>query len=106
MQAQRHLITTNLAVIEKLAGLAVGLVNTEDPAFRRAPWQPGYWLQYDYRLTGSGDTQHMDWSWTLSTVLVPTDYRRAPMRTWTREIPAAMAEAILRLVAPGEPRRA
>jgi len=48
----------------------------------------------------------MDWSWTLSTVLVPTDYRRAPMRTWTREIPAAMAEAILRLVAPGEPRRA
>jgi len=37
MQAQRHLITTNLAVIAKLAGLAAGLVNTEDPAFRRAP---------------------------------------------------------------------
>ncbi len=99
MQAQRHLITTNLAVIEKLAGLAVGLVNTEDPAFRRAPWQPGYWLQYDYRLTGSGDTQHVDWRWTLSTVQVPADYRRAPMQTWTREIPAEMAEAILRLVA-------
>ena len=44
MEAQRHLITSNLAVIEDLTGLAAGLVNTEDPAFRRPPWQPGYWL--------------------------------------------------------------
>ncbi len=67
-------------------------------AGKRADCRPG-----PFRLQAA---THMDWSWTLSTVLVPNDYRRAPMRTWTREIPAAMAEAILRLVAPGEPRRA
>ena len=96
--AQRHLITSNLAVIEDLTGLAAGLVNTEDPAFRRPPWQPGYWLSFDYRLTGSAYNQHLGWSWVLSTVRVPAD-RREPITARTREIPADMAEAILRLAA-------
>jgi len=106
MERQRHLLTTHLDAIAERTGLDAGKVNTQDPAFRREPWQPGYWLQYDYRLTGSGDNQHMGWSWVLSTVRVPADYRREPMRTRTREIPAELAQGILRQVATGETRRA
>src|SRR6266568_8026771 len=53
MARQRHLLTTHLGAIAHLTGLEVGVVNTEDPALRREPWQPGYWLVFDYVLTGS-----------------------------------------------------
>ncbi len=94
MARQRHLLTTHLGAIAHLTGLEVGVVNTEDPALRREPWQPGYWLVFDYVLTGSHYHQHLGWVWVLSTVLVPAD-RRERLRTRTREIPPDMAEAIL-----------
>ena len=45
MERQRHLLTTHLDAIAERTGLDAGKVNTQDPAFRREPWQPGYWLQ-------------------------------------------------------------
>jgi hypothetical protein len=101
MEVQRHLITTHLDEIAQHTGLDVGKVNTQDPALLREPWQPGYWLDYDYVLTGSNYHQHLAWVWSLSTIRVPADYRREQPWTARREISAELAQDILRLVATG-----
>ena len=99
MQVQRHLITTHLDEIAQHTGLDVGKVNTQDPALLREPWQPGYWLDYDYVLTGRNYHQHLAWVWSLSTIRVSADYRREQPWTDRREISAELAHEILRLVA-------
>ena len=102
MERQRYLITTHLDQVEQLTGLEPGKVNTQDPALLREPLELGYWLEYDYVLTGSNYDQHLGWVWSLSTVRFPADYRREQPWTDRREIPAALAEDILRLVGAGE----
>jgi len=100
MKAQRHLLTTHLDAIAQRTGLDVGKVNTQDLVLIREPWQPGYWLDYDYVLTGNNNHQHLEWMWSLSTIRVPTDDRREQPWTDRREIPADLAQEILRLVNP------
>jgi hypothetical protein len=97
-QPQRHLITTHLHAIAQRTGLEPGQVNTQDPALIREPWKPGYWLDYDYVLTGNNYNQPLEWMWSLSTIRVPADYRREQPWTDKREIPAELAQEILSLV--------
>ena len=55
---QRHLLTTHLDAIAQRTGLEPGKVDTHkhEWALIGSPvypeWQPGYWLEYDYVLTG------------------------------------------------------
>ncbi len=104
MQAARHLLITHLNEIAQRTGLEPGTVNTQDPALLRAPMVPGYWLIYDAALTGSHYHQHLGWVWVLETTRGPADARREQPYTDRREIPAWLAEDIVRPVAPGEPR--
>jgi hypothetical protein len=109
MQAQRHLITTHLDAIAQRTGLKPGQVDLHKHAWSLtspvyAEWQQGYWLEYDYVLTGSHYHQHLDWVWVLETTRFPADYRRAQPWTDRRELPAWLAEDLVRLVATGEPR--
>ncbi len=67
-------------------------------------WTPGYWLEYDYVVTGRYYDQHLGWVWSLETGRFPADYRREQPSTDRREIPAWLAEDIVRLVATGDPR--
>src|SRR5262249_24432323 len=101
---QRYLLTTHVEAIAQRTGLAPGQVNMHKHAWSittpvSPAWQPGYWLVYDYVLTGSNYEQHLGWVWVLSTVRDPADRREQP---WTdrRELPAAAAQDLLRLVAP------
>jgi hypothetical protein len=104
MERQRHLLTTHLDAIEQLTGLEPGEVNIHkykwsivSPIYPE--WRPGYWLEYDYVLTGRNYNQHLGWVWVLSTRRFPTDYRREQPYTERRELSPELAEAILRLIA-------
>ena len=88
---QRHLLTTHLDAIAQRTGLEPGKVDTHkhEWALIGSPvypeWQPGYWLEYDYVLTGSNYNQHLGWVWVLSTTVFPADYRREQPSTDRRE---------------------
>ena len=107
---QRHLLTTHLDAIAQRTGLEPGKVDTHkhEWALIGSPvypeWTPGYWLEYDYVLTGSNYNQHLGWVWVLSTTVFPADYRREQPSTDRRELPAWLAEDILRLVGMGAAR--
>lgn len=103
MERQRYLITTHLDAIERLTSLEPGKVDRHkhewsitSPVYPE--WTPGYWLEYDYVLTGSNYNQHLTWVWSLETRRLPADYRREQPWTERREIPAALAQNIMRLV--------
>ena len=64
-------------------------------------WAKNPWLVYDYVLTGSNYEQHLGWVWVLSTMRDPADARRESPWTDRRELPAEVAQDLLRLVAPG-----
>ena len=103
---QRYLLTTHLDAIEQVTGLEPGMVNIHKHAWSivspvSPEWQPGYWLEYDYVLTGSNYQQHLGWVWVLSTVRDPADYRREQPWTARREIPAELAQELLLLVTQG-----
>ena len=55
-------------------------------------------------LTGSNYNQQLGWTWALSTLRDPADYRREQPWTDRREIPASLAQDLLRLVNPGSSR--
>ncbi len=104
MERQRHLITSHLAPIAERTGLEPGKVDTHKHAWSLVSpvypeWVPGYWLEYDYVLTGKNYDQHLAWGWVLSTTVFPADYRREQPYTDRREIPAELAQDLLRRVA-------
>ena len=93
---QRYLLTTHVDVIAQLTGLEPGTVNIRKHAWSivspvSSEWQPGYWLEYDYVLTGTNDDQHLDWVWGLVTVRSPADARREQPSTDRREVAAELA---------------
>ena len=103
---QRYLLTTHLDAIAQRTGLEPGTVNIHKHAWSittpvSPDWQPGYWLEYDYVLTGTHYDQHLGWVWVLSTLRDPADSRREQPWTARRELPAEVAQDLLRLVAHG-----
>ncbi len=104
MERQRHLITSHLATIAECTGLKPGKVDIHQHEWSLsrsifAAWVPGYWLEYDYVLTGTNYDQHLVWVWVLSTTVFPADYRNEQPYTDRREIPAELAQDLLRRVA-------
>ena len=98
MPPERHLLLTHLDTIAQRTGLDPGLVNPQDPALLR-DLQPGYWLEYDYILTGGNYQQPLAWRWVESTHRIPAD-RHQPTWTERRELSEALAQGLRRLVGP------
>ena len=100
MERQRYLLTTPLDTIERLTGLEPGKVDIHEHEWSITrsvfpAWTPGYWLEYDYVLTGKNYDQHLGWVWVLSTTYFPADYRREQPWTARRELPPELAQEIL-----------
>jgi hypothetical protein len=103
---QRYLLTTHLDAIAQLTRMEPGQVDIHRFTWSitspvSPEWQPGYWLVYDYILTGSDYHQHLGWVWSLATTRFPADYRNEQPWTDRREIPAGLAQDLLRLVTQG-----
>ena len=103
---QRYLLTTHLDAIAQRTGLEPGKVDIHKYAWSIVSpvypeWTSGYWLIYDYVLTGSNYDQHLGWVWVLATVRSPADYLSEQPWTDRREIPAVLAQDIVRLVTQG-----